>query len=263
MARTRRTSVHRLWLRARAVRVAGRLALLLGFALGVPQGSGVTPTNLSVDLYSSHSVFAGVPIPAKSYVAVFDPQGVQCGEFDKTLPAGWYGIMPCYGDDPTTSGDEGPVAGERLRFTINGVVATPQLVTRNATPVPAGTPATWTQNHDRLEVDLRVPPRPPVTVTLPSGQPAQLRLDWQPVGAEVTRYEIWRSTAPYFAPGNAGAQQPGTVTPDGTAPLSWSAGAGVGDPGVNYTYRVRSLNALSQTVGISQAVAEFDFALYP
>ena len=66
--------------------------------------------------------------------------------------------------------------------------------------------------------------------------------------------------APYFAPGAAGAEQPGTVVPAGT-PLSWSDAAGVGDVAVNYTYRVRSLNVHAQTVGISQAVAEFDFAL--
>jgi hypothetical protein len=256
MSKARRASGHRPRIKASTVRVAGALALLIGLALGVAQGSGVIPTNLWVDLYSNHSAFAGAAIPTGSYIATFDTQGTQCGQFSVTH-AGWYGIMPCYGDDPTTGGDEGPVAGERLSFTINGVPATPQLVTRNGTPVPAGTPATWTQHQDRLQVDLSVPPRPLVTVTL---QLAQVRLDWQPVGAEVTLYEIWRSTAPYFAPGGAGAERPGTVTP-GASSLSWSGAAGVGDPGVNYTYRVRSLNALSQTVGISQAVAEFDFAL--
>jgi hypothetical protein len=36
----------------------------------------------------------------------------------------------------------------------------------------------------------------------------------------------------------------------------------VGDPAVNYIYRVVSLNAASQMAGASQAVGEFDFALY-
>lgn len=219
--------------------------------------SGVTPTNLWVDLYSGRSTFASAPIPTGSYVAVFDTQNTQCGQFT-TTHAGCYGIMPCYGDYPGTGGDEGAVPGELLSFTINGVPATPQVITRNGTPVPPG-PATWTQHGDRLQVDLWVPPRPPVTATLGT---VQLRLDWLPVGADVARYEIWRATAPYFASGEAGAQMMGTVTPDGIAPLSWSDGAGVGDPELNYTYRVRSVNALSQTIGISQAVAEFDFALY-
>jgi hypothetical protein len=258
MSKATRASGQRRRIWASAMGIAGALALLLALALNVAQATDVPPTNQWMDLYSDHSAFAGVPIPAGSHIAVFDTQGIQCGQFedkDKKLPAGWYGIMPCYG---TGVDAEGPVTGEQLRFTVNGVVATPQLVTRNATPMPPGTSVTWTQT-DWLQVDLSVSPRPPVTVTLAS---AQVRLDWQPAGADVAQYEVWRSTAPYFAPGDAGAERPGTVTP-GSPSLSWSGGTSVGNPGLNYAYRVRSLNALSQTVGISQAVGEFDFALAP
>jgi hypothetical protein len=90
----------------------GVLGLMPGLALGVARGSGITPTDQWVDLYSDHSSFAGVPIPAGSYVAAFDLQGLQCGEFndrDKKLPAGWYGLMPCYS---TGVDNQGPVAGE-------------------------------------------------------------------------------------------------------------------------------------------------------
>lgn len=238
------------------VALAAAAAVILSMlALGITQGSGVTPTNQWVDLYSGNSAFAGVPIPTGAYIAVFGPQNVQCGQFTTTY-AGKYGIMPCYGDDPATGDKEGPSAGEPLNFTINGVPATPQLMTRNATPAPAGTPVIWTQDRDRLEVNLRVPPRPPVSGTLAS---AQVRLDWQAPGAEAASYEVWRATAPYFAPGAAGAERLGTVASG--APLTWSDGEGVGDSKLNYTYRVRSLNASSQTIGISQAVGEFDFAL--
>jgi hypothetical protein len=82
---------------------------------------------------------------------------------------------------------------------------------------------------------------PTVTAALAS---AQVRLDWQPVGAEVALYETWRLKAPYFAPGDTGAERPETVTPGGL--LSWAGG---GNPEANYTYRVRSLNALSQKWG--------------
>jgi hypothetical protein len=235
------------------------VTLLTALALGVAWGSGVTPTNTWVDIYSSHSAFAGAPIPVGAYVAVFDPQATQCGQFTVER-AGWYGIMPCYGDDPTTDGDEGPQPGERLYFAVNGVAATPQPVTRNGTPVPAGTPVTWTQNHDLWQVDLILPPRPPVTITL--AMTTQLRLDWQHVASEITTYEVWRSTAPYFTPGDAGSERIGLLTPGGPGPLSWPDAGGLGDPAINYTYRVRSLDAMSRTVGLSQAVGEFEFAIY-
>jgi len=258
MSEARRTSDQRPRIRTRVVWSAGALTLLLALALAVAQGSGVTPTNTWVLLYSDRSAFAGVPIPTGAYIAAFDTQNTQCGEFT-TTHAGYYGTMPCYGDDPLTSGDEGAVAGEPLSFAINGVPATPRLTSRNGTPVPIGTPATWTNNLDLLLVDLSVPPRPPVNVTLTS---AQLSLNWLPAGTDIALYEVWRAETPYFAPGGAGAQQAGIVTPN-EEPLSWSSGAGVGVPEVNYTYRVRSMNAHAQTVGISQAVAEFDFALAP
>jgi|GEM_PF-1891471 len=243
--------------RANAACFAGLVTALMALALGVAEASSTTLPNYWVDIYSMHSTFAGVPIPSGSSIAIFDTQGIQCGKFDKILPAGWYGVTPCYSDDPTTTADEGAVAGEPLSFTINGVAATSRLVTRNGTPVLAGTLVTWTQNGDLLEVDLVVPPRPPVTVTLASAQP---RLAWQSAGADVTFYEIWRSTTPYFAPGDPGSERLETLAPGGGS-LNWSDTSGTGDPAVNYTYRVRSLNALSQTVGISQAVAEFDYTL--
>jgi hypothetical protein len=241
--------------RANAKQATILVAVLLAFTLGVAQGSGVTPTTAWMDIYGAYkSTFAGVPIPVGTYVAVFDPRGVQCGEFEvnETVGAGSYGIVNCYGlvgDTP------GPVTGDRLFFKLNGVACTTQAVSHYFVAVPAETVVTWREN-DLWEVNLIVPPRPPVTVTLAS---AQVRLDWQPVGADAALYDIWRSTAPYFAPGDASATRLGSVAPG--AALNWSGGAGVGDPAVNYTYRIRSLDVLSRTVGISQAVAEFDFAL--
>jgi hypothetical protein len=216
-------------------------------------------TNIQVDFYSPNSTVLGNPVPVGAYVAVFDPQGAQCGQFTVER-AGWYGILPCYGDDPTNGGDEGPVPGQLLNFTINGAAATPRPVTRNGTPVPVGTPVTWTQDRDLLQVDLLLPPRPPVTITLPLT--TQLRLDWQHVASEITTYEVWRSTAPYFAPGDAGSERIGLLTPGSPGPLSWPDTGGLGDPAINYTYRVRSLDAMSRTVGLSQAVGEFEFAIY-
>jgi hypothetical protein len=245
--------------RRRAARVVGVAAVLLVLTLGVAWSSGVTPTNTWADIYSSHSNFAGAPIPVGAYIAVFDPQGTQCGERIVTTAGQISPIMACYGDDPTTAGDQGALPGDVLRFTINGAAVTPQPVTRNLTPVAPGTPVTWSSG-DRWQVDLILPPRPPVTITLLA---AQLRLDWQPAASEIAAYEIWRSAEPYFAPGDAVSERKGFLAPAGAGPLTWpdADADGLGNPAINYTYRVRSLNALSQTVGISQAVAEFDFAL--
>jgi hypothetical protein len=232
--------------------------MLSVLALGVARAGEVTPTNTWMDLYSTHCTFADLPIPVGTIVAVFDPQGTQCGERVVTTPGYISPLMPCYGDDSSTPVDEGPVQGEQLYFTLNGSAVAAQAVSRNFIPLPPDTPVIWT-SRDIWQVNLIMPPRPPVTVTLAA---AELHLEWQPVGEEVVQYEIWRSTDFYFAPGADGAERLAVVVPDGSAPLRWSDGTGVSDPGLNYAYRVQGLNALSQVVGISQAVAEIDYALY-
>ncbi|MBM4457909.1 MAG: hypothetical protein FJ011_09135 [Chloroflexi bacterium] len=119
----------------------------------------------------------------------------------------------------TAPGDQGASPGDLLRFAVNGVPATPQPVTRNSAPIPAGTPVTWSSG-DRWQVDLMLPPRPPVTITLPVT--TQLGLGWQHAASEITIYEVWRSTPPYFAPGDAGSERIGLLTPGDPDPLSSS-----------------------------------------
>jgi hypothetical protein len=235
--------------------VAAISALLMMLAPGVAGAGGVTPTNTWADLYSSNSTMAGLPIPVGAKVAVFDPQGIRCGEQTVTISGHIAPVMPCYGDDPLTTADEGPTYKEALHFTVDGLAAVVQAVSRNFEPVPPGTPLTWT-NQDVWEINLIVPQRFTMTVKLESGE---VRLSWPSAGADVALYEIWRATTPYFAPGDADTEQAGTVT--AASSLNWSSAAGVGDPELNYTYRLRSVNALSQVVGFSQAVAEFDFPL--
>ncbi len=134
----------------------GATALVaIGLSLALALASGVTPTNTWIDLYGTDSTYAGEPLPVGAYVAAFDPQGVQCAEYT-VQQTGWYGVMPCYGDDPNTSADEGAVAGDVLTFRVNGFPATPEVVTLNGTPVPAGTAVTWTQFGDRWQVNLHV-----------------------------------------------------------------------------------------------------------
>ncbi len=48
-----------------------------------------------------------------------DPDGVVCGAAVVTTE-GQYGLLPCYGDDPTTPEDEGAQAGDTVRLVVGG-----------------------------------------------------------------------------------------------------------------------------------------------
>ena len=155
-------------------RVIGTLLvplLLLTVAYGLTRAQ-VTPTSEWVNFFSANTTFLGVPVPPGTAIAAFDhpldaaTPPAKCGEFT-VLVAGAYGVMPCYRDDPTTTPDEGAEPGDPISFTINGFPATPIAVSLNGTPVPAGTPVTWTSFGDLWEVDLQVvaSPTPSSTAT--------------------------------------------------------------------------------------------------
>lgn len=111
------------------VGIAAALICLAAGQLGANtvRSDNVNPTNSWVDFYSAASTYLGAPVPEGAEIAVFDPQGVRCGEFT-VVNAGAFGVMPCYGDDPTTLMDEGAVVGDSLRFTINGKVARTEAI---------------------------------------------------------------------------------------------------------------------------------------
>lgn len=233
------------------------LAMLLGMlclpALSIAEGGGVTPTTTWVDIYSTCSTLDGQPIPPGAVMAAFDPQGVQCGEFTVTT-SGWYGLMPCYGDDPHTTPDEGAVAGDTLSFTINGRVAATEAVSKNGTPIPPDTVVTWPQHGVLWEVNLHVTATLVLSITQ-SG--ALVTLSWQHERPDITAYEVWRSAEPYFTPGQGGALLRNTLTPGGE--MTWGDLDTASDPVTHYYYRVRGLNAVSQPVTISRPVGRFTF----
>lgn len=107
-------------------------------------------------------------------------------------------------------------------------------------------------------MDLFIPSQPHLSITQ---APGQTQLTWPPAAITASLYEVWRSPDFYFIP-RAGAATLQETVPATAAPLTWYDSAGVGDPVLNYAYRVVSLNAAGQVVGVSQAVGEFDFALY-
>ncbi len=100
------------------------------------------PTTLWINLYGTQSVLDIEPLPLGTQIRAYDPQGTLCGKFTVTM-AGNYGLMPIYGDDPSTPQDEGAVPGDLITVTVGDVrtLTTPAEVR-------------WTAPGDLLEVDL-------------------------------------------------------------------------------------------------------------
>jgi hypothetical protein len=82
----------------------------------------VVPTNKWVNFYGLNCTLDGQPLPVGAVITARDSQGVVCGEFVVTH-IGRYGIMPVYGDDPSTEADEGAGPGDPLQFYVDGIKA--------------------------------------------------------------------------------------------------------------------------------------------
>jgi hypothetical protein len=159
-----------------ALGIAACLACLLAGIGGsrALRGGHVIPTDSWVDFYSIASTDLGASLPVGAEIAVYDPQGVPCGEFTVSV-AGMYGIMPCYGDDPTTSQDEGAVLGDVLHFTVNGRAARTEAVSVNGALVAPDTVVIWSPVQGLWQVNLSTvaqentaTPTPTATATLTS-----------------------------------------------------------------------------------------------
>ncbi|MFQ5858024.1 MAG: FG-GAP-like repeat-containing protein, partial [Anaerolineae bacterium] len=116
------------------------------------QATGVQPTNTWVNYYGPARLVNGQPAPEGALVQVFDADGVVCGAGIVTEP-GLYGLLACYGDDPTTPADEGASPGDVLSFAIDGQ------------PAPVNGEAVWTAHGDLQWVPLG--PAPLWEVRLP------------------------------------------------------------------------------------------------
>jgi len=82
---------------------------------------------------------------------------------------------------------------------------------------------------------------------------ADARLSWGGTGV----FDVWRSTSPYFAPGDSGSQQIGDHV---TSPFT--ASGILGNPAVNHYFIVLAQNVCGAS-GPSNRTGEFDFALTP
>jgi hypothetical protein len=85
------------------------------------RAAGVTPTQTWVNFYGLAHWPDGTPLPVGTTVLAVDPNGAVCGATPVTQ-AGQYGLLACYGDDPTTPEDEGARPGDTIRLVVNGQV---------------------------------------------------------------------------------------------------------------------------------------------
>lgn len=81
-----------------------------------------TTTNEWVNIYGLNTTLDGKPIPQGAVITVYDPQNILCGKFIVEIE-GRYGVMQVFGDDLSTSIDEGAVSEDYLTFKINGIIA--------------------------------------------------------------------------------------------------------------------------------------------
>ncbi|RME45196.1 MAG: hypothetical protein D6796_10810 [Caldilineae bacterium] len=106
-----------------------------------------TATTEWADFYGSLTV-QGQPAAVGTLLAVYDSDGVYIGDF-RVTKAGQYGFLHAYGDDPTTTVDEGATSGDSLSFRLwlpdgsGPFVATPDV-----------SPVTWGGRGSRTQVNF-------------------------------------------------------------------------------------------------------------
>jgi len=81
----------------------------------------VNPTTAWVNFYGTAHQGDGTPLPVGATVLALDPDGVVCGATMVTTE-GQYGLLACYGDDPTTLEDEGAWPGDTIQLVVDGQV---------------------------------------------------------------------------------------------------------------------------------------------
>jgi len=81
----------------------------------------VPPSPIWVNFYGSAHLPDGAPLLEGVTVLAIDPDGVVCGAA-QVRKAGQYGLLACYGDDPTTPEDEGAQPGDTIQLVVDGQV---------------------------------------------------------------------------------------------------------------------------------------------
>jgi hypothetical protein len=107
---------------------------------------------------------------------------------------------------------------------------------------------------------LYVGPLPGTGAVLSAGH---LTLRWPHLGAQVGRYEVWRSAAPYFAPGSADSTRVANLTGPFDAEVSFTDTEATLDPGTAYFYVVKAIDLCGRPVALSGGMGSFTFGMMP
>lgn len=101
--------------------------------------AGVHPTYQWMNFYGRPVLPGGAVAPTGTVVLAVDPQGTICGA-TVIVHAEHYGLLACYGDDPTTPQDEGALPGDTISLfsSADGVHPTQPIATGR-----------WTTHGDR------------------------------------------------------------------------------------------------------------------
>lgn len=167
--------------------------------------------------------------------------------------ASWYVNLDVPGDDLSTPAiREGCALSETVTFQVGAAWS------EQAVPWVSAGPALT------LTASTAARPAPVAPAVMPARVGDAVRLSWADLPADRT-YEVWRSAAPYFAPGAAGsviiANAPANCTAAGGVFTCDDAGA-AGDPAANHFYFVRAGNATAAAAD-SARVGAFTFGLTP
>lgn len=123
------------------------LAGLVIVAAAISVSAQPYPGPRFVSFFDSTSTYNGQLAPVGSIIRAYDPQNVLIGVdtfgVGPAAPAGYFGYMPAYGDDPDSLGDQGAIAGDSIHFTINGRAAT----------IVAGDPVWADQQQKRVNLE--------------------------------------------------------------------------------------------------------------
>jgi len=195
----------------------------------------------------------GQSAPAGTLVEAYNGDGVQTGCFQVEIP-GTLGYMRVYGADAQT-GTPGMGYNEQVLFKLGGGDAT-----SNPTPI------LWTGDRNQHHITLTATSPPPAVADLaPQITASGVQLGWSDVGNSVTYYEVWRSSKPYFNPGDPGATQLEANVPanPGGGVSYTDDGAHQGNAAINDYYLTLSVRADGQKSAASNRAGVFDFALTP
>jgi hypothetical protein len=107
---------------------------------------------------------------------------------------------------------------------------------------------------------LYVGPLPGAGVVLSAGY---LTLRWPHLGAQVGRYEVWRSATPYFTPGDTDSTRVANLTGPFDAEVSFTDNEATMDPSTAYFYVVKAIDLYGRPVALSGGVGSFAFGLTP